>query len=74
MTDSDDFLGTRKGPTVAHELGHAFDIGIGQKSEKAGFDKKRECILRPSFLGRCSRMYVRPFFGYSEKGMLFGAC
>ncbi|MFB1065699.1 hypothetical protein, partial [Natrinema sp. H-ect4] len=28
-TDPDDFLGARKGPTVAHELGHAFDIDIG---------------------------------------------
>ena len=44
-TDSDDFLGARKGPTVAHELGHAFDIGIGQKSERAGFDETKESVF-----------------------------
>jgi hypothetical protein len=44
-TDPDDFLGARKGPTVAHELGHAFDFDIGQKSERAGYDESKESVF-----------------------------
>lgn len=44
-TDEDDFLGYRSGPTLAHEVGHAFHIGASRLNSKGGFEEESEAVF-----------------------------
>lgn len=44
-TDPDDFLGYRQGPVLAHETGHAFDVGVGNHGELAGYDEREREVF-----------------------------
>ena len=44
-TESDDFLGYRQGPVLAHETGHAFDVGVGNHGELAGYDEREREVF-----------------------------
>lgn len=44
-TDDGDFLGYRSGATLAHEVGHAFHIGVSRLNTKGGFEDDTEEVF-----------------------------
>lgn len=44
-TDGDEVLGYRKGPTLAHEVGHAFHIGVMQLNQRPGYERDVERVF-----------------------------
>lgn len=43
--DDDDFLGYRTGPVLAHEVGHAFHVGVNRLNSKGGFEAETETVF-----------------------------
>lgn len=43
--DEAGFLGYSRGPTLAHEVGHAFHVGASRANEKAGFETGAEEVF-----------------------------
>jgi len=44
-TESDEFLGYRQGPVLAHETGHAFDVGVGNHGDLAGYEERKQEVF-----------------------------
>lgn len=44
--DEDGFLGYRSGPTLAHEVGHAFHIGVSRLNDTGGFEEGSEDVFQ----------------------------
>lgn len=44
--DEEGFLGYRSGPTLAHEVGHAFHVGVSRLNDTGGFEERDEDVFR----------------------------